>query len=210
MSGRNTAVRSRAFVFQAALPCVRASLRGARERLVRVQGIHQRILTHGGGILRDPGRPDLKPPHHLEVPMKTALLAAALASFATAQSGLTADFTSDRTSGPSPLHVAFYDTSHSSAPGGVLAWAWDFDEDGVPDSSLQNPTWNYPNCGDYDVTLTVFDAMHPPATLQRAPYIRTDLCFANFVPQATRRLTVQFLDRSSVAASTWSWDLDGD
>ncbi len=53
--------------------------------------------------------------------------------------------------GPAPLTVQFYDVS----AGEVTAWAWDFDGDGLPDSTAQHPTHTFAAPGVYSVTLTV-------------------------------------------------------
>ena len=45
------------------------------------------------------------------------------------------DFTATPTSGTAPLSVTFTDTS----TGGPTAWAWDFNNDGTTDSTVQNP-----------------------------------------------------------------------
>ena len=47
--------------------------------------------------------------------------------------------------------IQFTDLSQGS----ITSWAWDFDSDGVIDSTLQNPTYSYTRNGDYTVTLTV-------------------------------------------------------
>ncbi|MCK4364727.1 MAG: PKD domain-containing protein [Thermoplasmatales archaeon] len=39
----------------------------------------------------------------------------------------------------------------------ITTWSWDFDTDGVEDSTLQNPTHNYTAIGTYTVTLVVSD-----------------------------------------------------
>jgi len=130
--------------------------------------------------------------------------------YAVPLAGLFPNFTADVTGGVTPLTVNFTDQSYSSAPGGVLAWAWDFDGDTVIDSTLQNPTWVYTTCGSYNVSLTVFDSTFPPATLTRTAYINTDRIAANFTSQVIGPLLVQFTDTSSMPATSWSWDLDGD
>ena len=53
--------------------------------------------------------------------------------------------------GAAPLSVAFTDTTQNSPTG----WAWDFEDDGVVDSTSQNPTNLYPQPGLYDVRLNV-------------------------------------------------------
>ncbi|MBL8753497.1 MAG: PKD domain-containing protein [Planctomycetes bacterium] len=125
-------------------------------------------------------------------------------------SGLYSNFTANVTSGASPLSVNFTDQTYSSAPGGVTSWAWDFDGDNVVDSNLQNPSFNYTTCGDFNVTLTTTDGVNPPSTLTKTAYIKTDNIVANFTNAVVGPLTVQFTDTSSPAATAWAWDLDGD
>jgi PKD repeat protein len=50
--------------------------------------------------------------------------------------------------------VAFTDTS----TGNPTTWAWDFENDGIVDSNLQNPAFLYPAPGQYACKLTVTDA----------------------------------------------------
>ncbi len=65
--------------------------------------------------------------------------------------GQTADFTTDITSGTSPVTVQFTDAS----TGGVISWFWNFGNGNT--STLQNPAAVYVSPGDYTVTLTVSD-----------------------------------------------------
>lgn len=58
-------------------------------------------------------------------------------------------FTATPTTGGAPLVVQFTDTS-TQAP---TAWQWDFDNDGVVDSTLQNPSWTYTSDGLFSVRL---------------------------------------------------------
>ena len=83
-------------------------------------------------------------------------------------SGLFADFTSNTTSGPSPLVVSFQDTSTTTA-GSITSWAWDFGDGAT--SSQANPTHTYGAPGTYTVTLTVTDGTNPPATRIKGDYI---------------------------------------
>lgn len=64
-----------------------------------------------------------------------------------------ANFTAAPVNGNSPLTVQFNDTSSYAA-----SWAWDFNNDGVVDSTEQNPTYTYSNTGRYTVKLTVTNA----------------------------------------------------
>lgn len=63
----------------------------------------------------------------------------------------TADFTYTPASGAAPLNVAFTDTSS----GVVNSYAWDFNNDGTTDSTLQNPSYEYAAPGIYSVKLVV-------------------------------------------------------
>lgn len=85
--------------------------------------------------------------------------------------GLFANFSGTPTSGNAPLAVAFTDQSFSSAPGGVSAWEWDFQNDGIPDSSAQNPSFTYTVPGVYSVRLTIQDGVNPASTFTRTNYI---------------------------------------
>lgn len=69
----------------------------------------------------------------------------------------TVSFTATPTSGPKTLHVVFTDTS----PVTPSAWAWDFDNNGTTDSTLQNPTHDYTVAGTYTVKLTATFASGP-------------------------------------------------
>src|SRR5262249_53683863 len=55
--------------------------------------------------------------------------------------GLHAAYAASVTAGPSPLTVHFTDQTFTSDPAGVTSWAWDFDGDGIVDSTAQNPTF---------------------------------------------------------------------
>jgi PKD repeat protein len=66
--------------------------------------------------------------------------------------GPTAGFSSDVTTGSSPLVVQFTD---SSTGAGLTMWAWDFNNDGVIDSTEKNPRFTYAVAGIYPVNLTV-------------------------------------------------------
>jgi PKD repeat protein len=62
-----------------------------------------------------------------------------------------AAFTLTPGSGTAPLDVTFTDQS----TGAPTSWAWDFSNDGTPDSAVQNPTHTYTTAGTYTVKLTV-------------------------------------------------------
>ncbi len=62
-----------------------------------------------------------------------------------------ANFTANTTSGTVPFTVHFSDAS----TGYVANYAWDFNNDGVVDSTNKNPTWTYGTPGTYTVKLVV-------------------------------------------------------
>jgi PKD repeat protein len=124
--------------------------------------------------------------------------------------GLYAGFNATPTTGTSPLTVQFNDTSYSSAPGGVLAWAWDFDNDGTIDSNLQNPTWIYTGCGDFSPRLQVFDSAHAPNSIVRTNLIRTDLLQAGFTFGPVVPGVYQFTDTTTPTPTSWAWDFNND
>ncbi|HMS18896.1 MAG TPA: PKD domain-containing protein, partial [Planctomycetota bacterium] len=85
--------------------------------------------------------------------------------------GLFASFSAAVTSGPAPFTASFLDNSFTSDPGGILTWAWDFQNDGIVDSNQQSPSFNYLCPGTYSVSLTVTDAANPSSTFVRTSYI---------------------------------------
>jgi PKD repeat protein len=119
------------------------------------------------------------------------------------------DFAATPTRGASPLPVQFTSYATSGNPGGVLAWLWDFDNDGVTDSQLQNPLHTYTNCGDYSVTLTIVDSTGTYSTT-KTNFVRTDVVVPSFTNTIVAPGVVQFTDTSSPVPQTWAWDLDGD
>ena len=62
-----------------------------------------------------------------------------------------ANFTVNSTAGIAPETVHFTDES----TGNITSYAWDFNNDGIIDSTEQNPTWTYNISGIYTVTETV-------------------------------------------------------
>jgi PKD repeat protein len=62
-----------------------------------------------------------------------------------------ADFVTNKTSGDCPLNVEFTDLS----TGNVTSWEWDFDSDGVTDSTDKNPAYTFNAPGIYTVMLSV-------------------------------------------------------
>jgi PKD repeat protein len=50
----------------------------------------------------------------------------------------------------------------------ALTYAWDFENDGVVDSTEQSPLFTYANPGTYDVSLTVTNAAGPNTMVKEA------------------------------------------
>ena len=126
--------------------------------------------------------------------------------------GPIADFSANPTSGRVPVNVQFVDSSL----GKVENWSWDFNNDGVVDSSLQNPSHIYDEPGTYTVSLTVQGPGGSSIrTLQE--YLRFDSkgCLADF--QADSVLVdgiapVKFCDLSESEGNilAWGWDFNTD
>jgi PKD repeat protein len=101
--------------------------------------------------------------------------------------------------GPGTLAV-FTDTS----TGGPTSWAWDFTNDGITDSTAQNPAFVYPSPGVYTCRLTVSDAFSNDTTtstvaleiIPQPAYVST---FASAT--ATRGFWFQSPTRFSVVAA---------
>jgi PKD repeat protein len=85
----------------------------------------------------------------------------------------TADFAAAPVVGLAPLTVAFADRS-INVP---TSWAWDFDNDGMPDSSQQHPLYEYTAPGIYSVRLDVSNALGTDA-VQRL----NEICVHTGVP----------------------------
>jgi PKD repeat protein len=89
----------------------------------------------------------------------------------TPASGLYANFSATGASGAAPRLVNFTDTSFTSTPGGVTGWSWDFENDGIIDSNLQNPSHTYLVPGDYSVALTVTDGVFPGSSITKTNFV---------------------------------------
>lgn len=113
--------------------------------------------------------------------------------------------------GVKPLKVQFTDQS----TGVPTEWAWDFNGDGVIDSTVQNPSYTYTTAGVYTVSLTVTYGGLPPKTEKKVDYIKVAEALPNAAFSATptfgpAALDVQFTDESTGSISSWEWDVNGD
>ena len=122
------------------------------------------------------------------------------------QSGPTASFTANPTSGLAPLAVQFTDTS----TGGPTAWDWSFG-DGSADSTVQNPSHTYNTAGSFTATLTVTgnggqtSSVNCTITVTNAPAPVT-AAFQASPTSGQAPLSVQFTDQSSGPVTSWSWN----
>jgi formylglycine-generating enzyme required for sulfatase activity len=92
-----------------------------------------------------------------------------LARYSLSVAAPTAAFSATPTSGLPPLDVQFTDESTpGSSP--ITSWAWDFNNDGVVDSTEQNPQPTFQDLGTYDVKLSVGSASGPDS-LTKNDYI---------------------------------------
>ncbi len=130
--------------------------------------------------------------------------------YAVPPSGLFPSFTATPTSVALNAPVNFSDTSYSSDPGGILAWAWDVDGDSVVDYTTQNCSHSYATEGRYDVTLTVVDATHGSMSQTIPQYIAVDEVQASFTTQLLPGGVAVFTDTSVGNPTSWAWDVDGD
>ncbi|OPZ45103.1 MAG: PKD domain protein [Euryarchaeota archaeon ADurb.BinA087] len=132
-------------------------------------------------------------------------------SFTVNTSGaLKADFYANSTSGNAPLTVQFTDLSLGSP----TSWAWDFQNDGSTESTLQNPVFTYAAAGAYTVKLTATNAGGSDEEI-KTNYINVTTAppDANFTANKTSGkapLTVQFTDLSLGSPTSWAWDFQDD
>jgi PKD repeat protein len=125
-----------------------------------------------------------------------------------------ANFTASPVKGTAPLTVQFTDTS-SNTP---TSWAWDFNNNGTIDSTVQNPSFTYSSLGNYTVILTATNNFGT-TTISKTDFI---VVGANPVPNfiynnttsgqiiGSLPFTVNFVDTSTStpAPTSWAWDFD--
>jgi PKD repeat protein len=91
-------------------------------------------------------------------------------SFTTTYALPMASFTSTTTRGLVPLNITYSDLPQPSDDE-IASWAWDFNGDGIVDSTAQNPTYTYLSTGSFPVSLTVTDIHGATATVTKSDYI---------------------------------------
>jgi PKD repeat protein len=120
-----------------------------------------------------------------------------------------AEFAATPTQGEVPIEVQFTDQS----VGAIDEWQWDFDNDGVVDSTLQNPRHIYNEAGTYSVLLTVGNSGGSDRET-KIGYLEFFLpCKVDFMADNTEVVGVtyiEFTDLSQGNITSWSWDFDND
>ena len=121
-----------------------------------------------------------------------------------------ARFSATPTTGYVPLGVQFIDRSVGHAD----TWQWDFDNDGIVDSTMRNPWYTYKNVGNYTVSLAV-SGPEGSDTEVKIDFIEVTPHpgLANFIAEPTYgdgATTVQFTDMSTGNVTGWAWDFESD
>lgn len=105
--------------------------------------------------------------------------------------------------------VVFTDQSTQGGSGAISGWNWTANTAG--NSSVQNPTFNFPNPGTFDVQLIVSnssgcrDTLIQPVTITGTPNVSFN------APPLCHGLTTVFTDQTTVngsSATSWSWNFD--
>ncbi|KKG12444.1 hypothetical protein EO98_03250 [Methanosarcina sp. 2.H.T.1A.6] len=132
-----------------------------------------------------------------------------LASISIPQKPPVVNFSTNSMQGLAPLAVQFTDLSRYA-----FSWSWDFDNDGISDSTEKDPVYEYITPGVYTVSLTVSNANGTASKTQEiiAQEAKT-LPLTDFSSNVTSGpvpLSVLFTDISQNAAKrTWDFNNDG-
>ena len=113
-------------------------------------------------------------------------------------------FTSNVTTGTTPLYVQFTDISTNTP----TSWSWTFGDGGT--STLQNPVYEYTDEGTNTVTLTATNSAGSNTTSTTGYITATTITspiasFTADVKSGTIPLTIQFTDTSSYSPTSWEW-----
>jgi formylglycine-generating enzyme required for sulfatase activity len=119
----------------------------------------------------------------------------------------TASFTASPTIGTVPLTVQFADTSTFAT-----SWQWDFQNDGVIDSTQQNPSFVYTSPGTFNVRLVATGPGGSNAVTQAGLITTVEAPSFMVTPStgASAPLTVQFAGSASFPVTQWAWDFQND
>jgi len=128
-----------------------------------------------------------------------------------------AAFTFTNATGIEPLTVAFTDASSADPTGSISGWAWDFENDGVIDSTARNPVYIYNTSGTFTPNLTVTDSFGSTASkIDTVTAYQSPIADFTFTPAGggSAYLNVAFTDTSHAdPAATivrWAWDFEND
>jgi PKD repeat protein/uncharacterized membrane protein YphA (DoxX/SURF4 family) len=124
--------------------------------------------------------------------------------------GPVVEFSTSPLSGNVPIKVQFTDSSL----GDILSWAWDFNNDGNVDSTLQNPSYIFNKSGNYTVSLTVNGTCGSRTEIKEKYLEFISIgCNADFSAEPTEVggvKPIQFFDNSSGEVISWQWDFNND
>ena len=124
-----------------------------------------------------------------------------------------AAFIVDKQTGNTPLTVKFTDQSTGTSP---LSYSWDFDDDGITDSTTKSPTFIYTTAGIYSVNLTVTNTLGSDferkiGHITVNPTIAPNAAFTSDVQSGDAPLKVKFTDQSTgTTPLTYAWDFTND
>lgn len=123
------------------------------------------------------------------------------------RTGPTALFTFTNATGTVPLVVSFTDTSSADPAATITGWAWDFENDGIIDSTTRHPVYIYPAVTTYTPNLTVTDSFGAVAThLDTVTVEAAPVADFTFTPAGgAAPLVVIFTDTSTPAGQVVSW-----
>jgi enediyne biosynthesis protein E4 len=65
------------------------------------------------------------------------------------------NFSADKLTGNDSLSVHFTDLTFTDPNMPVTTWEWDFNNDGITDATVENPTWLFNSPGTYTIKLTI-------------------------------------------------------
>ncbi|GAB6056716.1 hypothetical protein JCM15415_20320 [Methanobacterium movens] len=124
-----------------------------------------------------------------------------------------AEFTATPITGTVPLQVQFNDQSTNNP----TSWAWDFNNDGIIDSTAQNPTHTYTQPGTYTIKLTATNQAGSDSltkidyiTVNAPPVAPPVAAFTGTPSSGNAALQVQFNDQSTNNPTSWAWDFNND
>jgi len=119
-----------------------------------------------------------------------------------------ANFTANVTSGKAPLTVEFTDIS----TGSPMSRQWDFNNDGIVDSTEQNPIYTYAAAGTYTVNLTVtgpggsdFEVKTEYINVASPSSAKPVAAFSASPTSGKTPLKVAFTDTSTGSPTSWFW-----